>query len=300
MKTPNRSHIESLAFAREVGAEPEAAEDKHAAEDAYGRDALVDEYRRDYHREDGLEIHIIISLDGTDLFDDLGPEIIGYHRGADTEEEDVGDDRFVVEQRQRVVERLGEDEGYGGYDAVEESLAGDKPYVVSDVEAPEHKAVDSPAEGCGKREEVAQRTDLEVEAAVEDDACDAEEGDHRADDVAAGRPFGLVNQAGKHRGYERRGRRQQRDVGRKGIFEGRVLGEEVDRAGAEAAGGKHELVAPRAGEKTLVAEEKHENVGEDETIDVNLGRTHAVLEKNLGRYEGTTPYGDGDDRADVA
>ena len=74
------------------------------------------------------------------------------------------------------------------------------------------------------------------------------------------------------------------DVAGRGVAQGIVLGDEIERAGAHAAGHEGELVAPVAGQQPLVArEQQHEHVCAREAVDEHFyGREAALLHQHLG------------------
>ena len=114
--------------------------------------------------------------------------------------------------------------------------------------------------------------DYESLAVAEYDAEDADEGHERADCLTY---LYACPEDCRHEDYGeyRRDRRQERNVSGRGVVEREVLGDEVERAGANAADEEVQLIAPVVGKDFLEREEQQDDVGGCEPVDEHLYRS---------------------------
>ena len=165
----------------------------------------------------------------------MGPDNKAYQRCEDAEEDDIAPHGWTHQCRQRGCRRVEGKERQRGYDTVKECLARYKGYGIVGVEVAQNQRIDCEADSGGKRQEVAYGVHLDDKARVEDDAGHTEEGHYRAYHHARCRTLALVDCSDEHCREKRRGCRDERYVGRKRIFKGHILGNEIDRSRTKSA-----------------------------------------------------------------
>lgn len=119
---------------------------------------------------------------------------------------------------------------------------------------------------------------MEDELAIEHHEDEAKEGDERTDDLTAIHALVLIaegEQEGRDKG---RGAHEDGDIGGRGVAQGHVFHEKIERTACHTADGKKHLMSPGAGPEATVREHDETKVGYRETIEEYVGGHKALHE----------------------
>ena len=268
-------------------------QDEYGAEESYVGDGLVEHGYRAEERHEGLGVHIVGGTDGAELLKHEIPRIEAEHGGHHGEEEHIAHhDRDSEQVEVETTAHACNDKGNHSDDAVEEDLARDEPCGVAAIETANDNTIDGPGKSGHKGESIAQRVYLE-HGTIEYHEADTHEGYHGAYSKTT-RDALAVDETGEQ-GREHGGdTHDKRHIGGDSIVDGTILGQEVEGATREAGQSKVELVGHSVGPE-LAREDPRQGIGDDETVEHNLGRSEPMGEQYLGRDERGAPHKNGDE-----
>ena len=227
------------------------------------------------------------------------PEQVAEHRGDDPEEQQIAPHRRACEHLPFHRERVEGKDRKNGQQSVEKDFPGDEDCGVAASDAFDDQRVDHPQQCRRECQHVAPRRELQHEMPVEHHEDHAGESQRRPCDLPPRHPFAAVCEAHRHgRPYGRRAD-DQRDVRGRGVLQGDILGQEVERPAAQSGRREQQFVAQIRGQQPPAGEGQDADVGQREAQDEYLRRGQRVGDQHLGRYERRAPHGDGEQRREV-
>lgn len=289
----------SLSLEPEAGGGAiDADDDAQGAGHAVAAQRLVQDERRGHGRKDGRQVDVGRHGQRAQFADGLVPGQIAEHGGHHAQKQQVAPHGGPRQRLGRVMQGLVEKVRQNGQQAVAEDLAREEQRAVAPLHVFEPQCVKSPAERGGQAEQVALGRELEDEAAVENDERHAAQRQHGAEDE--GRLERLFQRAGEKAdkdGREQRRRAEdERHLRGERVVERGVLGQEVERAAAQAEPNGLEFVAEVVGPAFLSAgHPQHQDIRQQKAVEEDGGRVEAVEQQHLGGDERRPPYADGQD-----